>query len=600
MKGISQWGLPQKRLALAAALLLPPLTAAYLMQLAFGVLPWQFPLLAALGNAICLGALYYLLCALTGRWVISALVLHLAGGVWGALNYFVCTFRGTPILPCDLLALETAAAVSDTYTFSPTLPMVAALVVVAVLTVVLLTRVGTGRVSPRLRGRCLAACAVCLIPVLHPPLLSHFGIGTNVWDQPSGYRSGGVLGSFLGNTTFLQVEKPEGLNAEHLAQLLPTAEAASDTLNDQHEGPLPNILVIMNESWADYEGYGNLNLNLNLPVTSYISSLDNAVWGHAYSPVFGAGTSACEFEFLTGNSMAFLPAGSAPYQQYIREPAPSLAWTLRQSGYDTLAFHPGERNSWQRDRAYPLLGFEDYLCGEDMDVPREIVHGFVSDRADFDQVIYSFEHKDPDKPLFLFNVTIQNHGGYDNETYEAQVHLTDCPGKFPLAEQYLSLARETDLAFQKLVDYFSQQEEPTIVLMFGDHQPSVEQEFLDLAYGVKQEDMTMEEYMGKFRVPYVIWANYPLDPDVTVQDTSLNFLSQALMDYAGLEGDQYFQYLGKLQETVPVVSFPGYQDPQGNAYSHLETTPLTALLEDYQCLQYQRLFGLEDTNDTSQ
>ena len=136
--------------------------------------------------------------------------------------------------------------------------------------------------------------------------------------------------------------------------------------------------------------------------------------------------------------------------------------------------------------------------------------------------------------------------------------------------------------------------------MFGDHQPSVEQEFLDLAYGVKQEDMTMEEYMGKFRVPYVIWANYPLDPDVTVQDTSLNFLSQALMDYAGLEGDQYFQYLGKLQETVPVVSFPGYQDPQGNAYSHLETTPLTALLEDYQCLQYQRLFGLEDTNDTSQ
>ena len=76
-----------------------------------------------------------------------------------------------------------------------------------------------------------------------------------------------------------------------------------------------------------------------------------------------------------------------------------------------------------------------------------------------------------------------------------------------MAEQYLTLANETDLAFQQLIDYFSQQEEPTILVMFGDHQPSVEQEFLDRAYGVRQEDMTMEQYMGRFRVPFVLWAN---------------------------------------------------------------------------------------------
>ncbi|UQT49138.1 sulfatase-like hydrolase/transferase [Flavonifractor plautii] len=113
----------------------------------------------------------------------------------------------------------------------------------------------------------------------------------------------------------------------------------------------PNIVAIMNESWADFEDYGNLTLSAS--VTNYIRSLDNAVYGHAYTSVFGAGTSASEFEFLTGNSMAFLPSGSIPYQQYVLGPTASLASILKAEGYSTLAFHPGERASWQRDRAYP-------------------------------------------------------------------------------------------------------------------------------------------------------------------------------------------------------------------------------------------------------
>lgn len=78
-----------------------------------------------------------------------------------------------------------------------------------------------------------------------------------------------------------------------------------------------------------------------------------------------------------------------------------------------------------------------------------------------------------------------------------------------MAEQYLTLAGKTDAAFRALVEYLRVFDEPTIVVMFGDHQPSVEQGFLDLAYGVTQEQMTMEQYMGKYYVPFVIWANYP-------------------------------------------------------------------------------------------
>ena len=101
--------------------------------------------------------------------------------------------------------------------------------------------------------------------------------------------------------------------------------------------------------------------------------------------------------------MAFLPSGSIPYQQYILDDAPSMASLLREAGYRTLAFHPGERTSWQRDRAYPRLGFDQFKCGEDMDVPQSMEHGYVSDRSDFEQIIWEFEHKAEGEPLFLFN-----------------------------------------------------------------------------------------------------------------------------------------------------------------------------------------------------
>ena len=425
----------------------------------------------------------------------------------------------------------------------------------------------------------------CAYPVLHPAALETFGIQTDVWDQSGSYSQDGALAVFLRNTQFMSVEEPQDPSAENIERIAAgVAEKEPAVSTDTR----PNIVAIMNESWADFEDFGNLSLSES--VTDYIDSLDNLIFGHTYTSVFGAGTSASEFEFLTGNSMAFLPSGSIPYQQYILEPSASLASLLKENGYRTLAFHPGERTSWQRNQAYPLLGFDEFKCVEDMDVPVTEEHGYVSDQSSFRQIIYEFEHKDPEERLFLFNVTIQNHGSYTVEDYPAEVQLTDEPGKYPMAEQYLTLANKTDEAFRLLVDYFSQQEEPTIILMFGDHQPSVEQEFLDKAYGVTQDQMTMEQYMGKYKTPFLIWANYDL-PDDEIPTTSLNFLGQYLLSYAGIENSLYENYLQNFQEVLPAMTFVGYIDQNGKAYSHLEQNEYTALIEDYRTLAYDNLFG---------
>ena len=573
-----------------ALLLIPPVTACYFMQFILGAYPWQMSLGAAAANAICIGVLYYLLCALTGRWVISCVLVHILSGIWGAANYFVSVYRGTPVLPWDLTALGTASAVSGSYDFTPTWQMALAIAAVLLACVLLWRKAGSGRVFWKSRLACAALGLLCLIPVVQPARLDWFGVKTDVWDQTGAYRTNGALATFLRNTEFMEVEEPEDTSPERLSEIMDHAGDASIPLQSSVDHP--NIIAIMNESWADFEEFGNLELTQS--VTDYISSLDNAVWGHAYTSVFGAGTSCSEFEFLTGNSMAFLPSGSIPYQQYILKDTPSLASLLREEGYEARAFHPGELTSWQRNLAYPLLGFEQFKCGDDMDVPQTLEHGYVSDQSDFDQIIWEFEHKEEVQPLFLFNVTIQNHGSYTVKDYPTQVQLADQPGEYPMAEQYLTLANQTDEAFQKLVDYFSQCDEPTLIVMFGDHQPSVEQEFLDKAYGVTQDQMTMEQYMNKYRVPFVIWANYPLELEGP-KETSLNFLSQYVLSYSGIPTDSYGRFLWSLQSVVPALTFVGYQDTLGAAYSHLETTDYTSFIQDYQALQYDRLFGGEDS-----
>lgn len=576
----------------AALLLVPPVTAFYLMQFILGAYPWQMSLGVVVANAICIGAVYYLLCALTGRWVISCVLLHIISGIWGAANYFVSVYRGTPVLPWDLTALGTASAVSSSYDFTPTWQMALSIAGVVVVCVLLWRKAGSGRLPLVSRLACVVGCLLCLIPILQPTRLGWFGVKTDVWDQTGAYRTNGSLAAFLRNTEFMEVEEPEDTSVERLGQIMEQAEQTDIPLQTSVDHP--NIIAIMNESWADFEEFGNLELTES--VTDYISSLDNAIWGHAYASVFGAGTSASEFEFLTGNSMAFLPSGSIPYQQYILKDTPSLASLLREEGYETRAFHPGELTSWQRNQAYSLLGFDSFKCGEDMNVPQTMEHGYVSDQSDFEQIIWEFEHKEEGQPLFLFNVTIQNHGSYTVKDYPAQVQLADQPGKYPMAEQYLTLANKTDEAFKTLVDYFSQCDEPTIIVMFGDHQPSVEQEFLDKAYGVTQGEMTMEQYMGKYQVPFVVWANYPL-PEEVPQVTSLNFLALYVLRCASLEGTAWNDFLWDVQEQLPAMTFVGYTDTSGHAYSHLENNEYTSLIEQYRQVQYNNLFGGGDRRE---
>lgn len=602
-----------KKIALLVAV---PFAAFYLMQFVYGGSLADCSWKAVLGNAVCIGALYYMLCGITGNLRLCGLIVCGLGTIFGAANFFVAEFRGNPVLPWDFTALKTAMAVSGSYQFRPTWQMIAAILMLAGASLMVWrSRKGKKYRLCRFRSRVVIFfCGIlCMGPVLRPEYLKKWEISSDVWDQAKAYRESGIIGAFLSNLQFMEVEIPEGYSREEAERLLAEAEQVRTAMEEAEmvamtgsktEGSLwkedegenqgqekvrPHIIAIMNESWADFEEPGYLELSES-PL-EYTRNLEG-VFGHAYTSVFGAGTSTSEFEFLTGHSMAFLPSGSIPYQQYILESSDSMASVLKENGYRTVAFHPGERSSWQRDKAYPLLGFDQFKCGEDMNVEAREAHGYISDESDFAQVIYEYENREPGEKLFLFNVTIQNHGSYTDQAYETRIQLTDEPGVYPMAEQYLTLEGETDDAFRTLVEYFEKQQEPVLIVMFGDHQPAVEQALLDKAYGVKQEDMDMEEYMGKFRVPFVIWNNYGLEIE-TPEITSLNFLGRYVMECAGIEEGPYGDFLNRFCREIPALTFAGYFDETGNAHSHLETNTYKEKIKEYQIVQYYTLFDRE-------
>ncbi len=581
----------KQRVWTAAVFALSPVTAFYLMQMIIGTYPWQLAPKILLANYVCLGAVYFILCALTNHIAAAAILLHIFAWIWGTANAFIIRFRGTPILPWDFTALDTALDVAGRYRFVPTAAMIAGAAAVVLLSVVIHKKCAGGqwrltRANLRFRLPAMILGAACLFLTMSETFLTECGVEADVWDQAQSCRTTGAVASFILNTKFMKVDVPEDYSDERVEEIMASV-APRPPVRLSEDIHRPNIIAVMNESWADFEDFGNLRLSES--VTDYVRSLDG-IYGHAYTSVFGAGTSASEFEFLTGNSMAFLPSGSIPYQQYVLHDTESLASILRDEGYQCVAMHPGERNSWQRSSAYPLLGFESFTCVEDMHVPLTDKHGYVGDDASFAEIIYQYEHRDPTKPFFMFNVTIQNHGSYTDENYETQVYLTDEKGVYPQAEQYLTLVNQSDEAFRILTDYFSVCGEPTIILMFGDHQPSLETEFLDKAYGVTQSEMTMAQYLGKFKVPFVFWANYEL-PEAEIPDTSLNFLGQYLLEFAGIDTTAFGDFLCQMREALPALTFAGYWDSRGNAYSHLETTEFDPQIDAYQVLQYENLFG---------
>ena len=524
--------------------------------------------------------------------------LGIAWGL-GMTNHYLISFRGRTLFPGDFLTLGTAVNVAGNYDYSlDRMQLISLLILVlALLALSLLPREERIPFTWRRFLPSAGIAGVVLAVFFGTGFVENQGIEPSMWTT----RGNGLALNFSVCLKYMRVEKPEGYSQESLEQL--TADTASDgpsvTVTDPDGTTRPvNVIVIMNESFSDLSVLPGVETNQD--AMPFLRSLtENTIKGYAYSSVFGGTTANSEYEFLTGNTTAYLPAGTVPYQMYVSDGDPTLVSQMAALGYRTIAAHPYRSSGWNRPSVYQNFGFDEvYFEGDFQN--REYMRGdsrmgYVTDRCDYENLIRLYEEKEEGEPLFLFNVTMQNHSGYQMSwtNLPREVWLTgELEGRFQTVNQYLSLIYQSDQAFEELIRYFSQVEEPTMILLFGDHQPQVATNFYTDVLGI---DPPTELAQKKQMVPFFLWANYDI-PEAEGVELSLNYLSALLMDTAHLPMTGYQKYLLELWQTAPVINTVGVRGADGTWYGENEALPagLAEAVDGYQLLLYNNIFDKPD------
>ena len=567
---------------------------------------WGIKLSLLIINALFFEIFNLLLLFLTGRLRWSLRIEAVLMCFLGLLEYYVQRFRGKPILPWDIFSVSTAASVANNYDYSLDKRAITALICFLVIIVIAqfadlkITGIKENKKALAIRAAGVVLSIILIFPYAKfcqaESTIKKYKVYDKLFTPTTMTWRDGVAFAFIYELQFMQVQTPAGYSQAEEKKIL---DGYSDLPLDYDMNDLPNIIVVMNEAFADPQVLAPFTTNEDyMPfIHSIQNNAENTISGYMNTSIVGGNTPNTEFEFLTGNSLAFLPEGCIPYQQFVNSKTDSMANYLKSLGYNTLAMHPYKATGWDRDRVYPLLGFDDmhFLDYFESRNPKYI-RDYISDESLYKQIEEEFEknNENSDAPFFSFNVTMQNHSEYSGEfdNFKPDITIDGIEGD-KLITRYLSLEKISDAAFKDMVEYFKNVDEKTIIVFFGDHQPTdyVVEPVWNLA-GKKGSDLNFKETTDRYRVPFIIWANYDIEERSGVE-ISANYLGNLTLTAAGVPLDPYRRFLNDFSKKYPVVSSIHVTDSEGNDGSVKETGSDGSLTE-YEKMQYYELFNDKD------
>lgn len=515
---------------------------------------------------------------IAGRTSISMAICVSAIAIIGVGNYFVVMFRSNPIVPWDIYSFETAMSVADNYVFSVDWALAEH---IAMFILMLIVGVRTNiRLNKKIL-RPILTVAMCIPAYFYISYLwqdnleRNTGLNDTLFNAKYMHSKDGFFVSFILDIHFLQINEQEVEKVE-------TPEE------------LPDIIAIMDETFSDPAVLGEFETNKDyMPFVHSIlrGEVANTISGYTDVSVLGGNTANSEFEFLTGNSMAFFPNGSVPYLQYIRDGISTIVPQLEEYGYTTYGTHPYRAKGWNREFIYDLMGF-DYRYFQGSFPFEDKLRNYVSDEADFKSILEW--RNNTEGPFFMFNVTMQNHSNYggDFDNFDPQIvakFKNTYSNKY--LNKYLSLMYETDQDVASLLSELSQSDRKTIVVFWGDHQPNdyvVRPIYKE--YGLDFDNQTYEQQQQRQKTPFFIWANYDIQEQTNVE-ISLNYLNILLFETAGLQLDEYQTFRKNLwQGQIPMMNAVGYRNDDGDLVEYDDAPEeIQNLLNEYQNIQYYRM-----------
>lgn len=530
---------------------------------------------------------------IAGRTSISMAICVAAIAIIGVGNYFVVMFRSNPIVPWDIYSFETAMSVADNYVFSVDWALAEH---IAMFILMLIVGVRTNiRLSKKIL-RPILTVAMCIPAYFYISYLwqdnleRNTGLNDTLFNAKYIHSKDGFFVSFILDIHFLQIEEPKNYSDEYALSLLNEQEVEKVETPEE----LPDIIAIMDETFSDPAVLGEFETNKDyMPFVHSIlrGEVANTISGYTDVSVLGGNTANSEFEFLTGNSMAFFPNGSVPYLQYIRDGISTIVPQLEEYGYTTYGTHPYRAKGWNREFIYDLMGF-DYRYFQGSFPFEDKLRNYVSDEADFKSILEW--RNNTEGPFFMFNVTMQNHSNYggDFDNFDPQIvakFKNTYSNKY--LNKYLSLMYETDQDVASLLSELSQSDRKTIVVFWGDHQPNdyvVRPIYKE--YGLDFDNQTYEQQQQRQKTPFFIWANYDIQEQTNVE-ISLNYLNILLFETAGLQLDEYQTFRKNLwQGQIPMMNAVGYRNDDGDLVEYDDAPEeIQNLLNEYQNIQYYRM-----------
>ena len=533
--------------------------------------------------------------ALVGNIRLANALLVLSGGILGMATYEKMLQRNEPVYPSDLKMLTEATFLLEMLN-GRTLAALSLVFLLFLAFVLYSLRQAKSKKTVKLGWKSRVLILITTSMALgyagqfqqEGNLLKKAYDRTAYWipySQQMNYYNTGFVAGFLYNLSAAPMELPADYSQEKIDVLKATYQQLADEINTNRTVALPetNVIYIMNESFADPLELVGLDLQTD-PIPFTRALMDTSYSGELLSQGYGGGTANIEFEALTGFSMEPFAANiTTPYTQFLssRDNFPSIVSRLEQAGFRTTAIHPYNTTMYKRLENYEALGFDTFLYEDTMANTAKLdTNPYISDAAAYAEItaiLKASAEKD-----FIHLVTMQNHTPYQDK-YTATPSAAETGIVSQSIRNYLQDLQYSDQALAELLATLQEWDEPTIVVFWGDHWPSV--------FG--EELYALNTLQNMHETPLFIYSNTPeVHKDLGVT-SPLYFLPEVL-ELSSSRVTAFEALLMALQEQVPAFEKALYVN--GNTGEYVSSREglseqARSLLADYDLIQYDTTTG---------
>lgn len=513
-------------------------------------------------NGLIIAATLSISCLFKRRYFFMVLI----SAVWlaiGLANGVILLERMTPFTVKDLSSITDAATILTNYFNKVQLSIIAGLLIFLVIAVVILwIKLPKKNMSGKFRSSiAIVALTIAVTFGATWGLIKANVLATFFGNLAYAYQDYGVPYCFINTWLNTGIQKPSEYSEESIRELLAKANIENVGLESlktkDNDEKYPNVLFLQLESFTDPTLFNKIKLSTDA-IPNFRSLMNSQSSGYLTVPACGAGTANTEFEVMTGLSVKFFGPGEYPFKSVLRgTPAESIALDLKNIGFSTHAIHNHRALFYNRNEVFKNIGYDTFTSLEYMsDVPKT-PKNWAKDKILTGQIMDAL--KSTKSRDYIYTISVQGHGKYPTEQLVKQpkVEVTEAPSqdlKWKY-EYYVNQLYEMDQFVKHLTDELSKLDEPTVLVMYGDHIPAL--------------DITADSYdKDLYETPYVIWSNFKMEK----QDKDLHAyeLTADVCDRIGLHEGTIFRYQQNMDHSsddfIKGLNLLGYDMLYGNRY----------------------------------